>query len=75
MLIYHFTDAGRLPWIMQSGFWERRYGTRTTHGVGGDEEAPDARRQEVWKDRWTPICETSRVGHDSASENCAEQPV
>jgi len=24
-------------------FWERRYGTRTTHGVAGDEEAPDAR--------------------------------
>ena len=23
---------------------ERRYGTRTTHGVAGDEEAPDARR-------------------------------
>ena len=43
MLIYHFTDAGRLPWIMQSSFWERRYGTRTTHGVAGDEEAPDAR--------------------------------
>ena len=25
-------------------FWERRYGTRTTHGVARDEEAPDARR-------------------------------
>ena len=44
MLIYHFTPAGRLPWIMQSGFWERRYGTRTTHGVAGDEEASDARK-------------------------------
>ena len=75
MLIYHFTPAGRLPWIMQSGFWERRYGTRTTHGVAGDEELPTRADKKFGKTGGRRSAKRHTSGTTAQAKTAAEQPV
>ena len=54
--------------------WGAGHGTRYMHGVAGDEEAPDARTEEVGN-RLQPAYEELYGGRRNASENCAEQPI